>query len=95
MNELGRALIGNSAAAPAKNILQAIPEEMAKARVGLGSTYIPRSIYEEVWHLDFWQRISLDWVEGRAVPYPEHAAEGFPESMDETWDDLRLSLIHI
>jgi uncharacterized damage-inducible protein DinB len=85
MNELAKALISNSAFAPAKNILQAIPEEIAVEKLPLA----PHSIYAEVWHMDFWQKITLDWVEGRAVPYPEHASEGFPADSHEPWDQVR------
>jgi uncharacterized damage-inducible protein DinB len=87
MNELANALIGNSAFAPVANILQAIPEKTALARPGEGPGL--RSIYEEVWHMDFWQRVTLDWVEGRPTPYPEHASEGFPSNFDEGWEPVR------
>jgi uncharacterized damage-inducible protein DinB len=84
MNELGKALISNSAFAAPRTILEAIPGEIAHARPVL----VPHSIYEEVWHMAFWQRITLDWVEGRATPYPEHAAEGFPGNATEGWQDV-------
>lgn len=89
MNELARALIGSSAFAPAANILQAIPESTAKEkpRAALGAA--PRSIYEEVWHMAFWQEISLDWVQGKPTPYPAHATEGFPTKFNEPWENLR------
>jgi uncharacterized damage-inducible protein DinB len=85
MNELSRTLISNGVAAPPKNILQAIPEEVAHRRFAS----VPHSIYEEVWHLAFWQELTLDWIEGRPTPYPAHASEGFPRSMDERWDALQ------
>jgi uncharacterized damage-inducible protein DinB len=89
VNELARALIGSSAFAPAANILQAIPENTAREKpcAALGAS--PRSIYEEVWHMTFWQEISLDWVQGKPTPYPAHAAEGFPANFDEPWENLR------
>jgi uncharacterized damage-inducible protein DinB len=87
MSELAKALVGNSAFAPAANILQAVSEEIALARPGEGVGL--RSIYEEVWHMDFWQEITLDWVDGRPTAYPEHAAEGFPKNFDEGWDTVR------
>ena len=89
MNELARALIGSSAFAPAKNILQAIPESSAHEKPATAVGAAPRSIYEEVWHMAFWQEISLDWVQGKPTPYPLHASEGFPVDSSETWDDLR------
>jgi uncharacterized damage-inducible protein DinB len=88
VNELARALISNSAFAPAKNILQAIPEAIAHERPLAAAGAAPHSIYEEVWHLAFWQEISLDWVQGKPTSYPVHAAEGFPANFDEPWDDL-------
>jgi uncharacterized damage-inducible protein DinB len=87
MNELSRALIGSSAFAPPKNILQAIPESAAHQKPAAGSA--PRSIYEEVWHMAFWQDMSLDWIQGKPTPYPVHAAEGFPTDSSEPWDALR------
>jgi uncharacterized damage-inducible protein DinB len=37
----------------------------------------------------FWQEISLDWVQGKATAYPEHAVEGFPSNAEEPWETLR------
>ena len=88
MNELARALIGSSAFAPAKNILQAVPETAALEKPTASAGSSPRSIYEEVWHMAFWQEISLDWVQGKPTPYPLHASEGFPTDTTETWDGL-------
>jgi uncharacterized damage-inducible protein DinB len=89
MNELSRALIGSSAFAPAANILQAIPGEQAHQKPSAAAGSAPRSIYEEVWHMAYWQEISLDWVQGKPTPYPEHAAEGFPADTREPWSTLR------
>jgi uncharacterized damage-inducible protein DinB len=89
MNELSRALIGSSAFAPPKNILQAIPERAAHEKPSASAGAAPHSIYDEVWHMAFWQDISLDWVQGKPTPVPEHAAGGFPSNTDEPWDNLR------
>ena len=93
MNELARALIGSSAFAPPKNILQDILEPAAHEKPSAAAGAAPRSIYEEVWHMAFWQEISLDWVQGKPTPYPLHAAEGFPQETQpdtsEPWEDLR------
>jgi uncharacterized damage-inducible protein DinB len=90
MNELAKSLIGNSAFAPAKNILQALTAEAAQSRP---ADAIPHSIYEEVWHMAFWQEISLDWVQGKPTPVPAHASGGFPpqngDGPAEPWDSLR------
>jgi uncharacterized damage-inducible protein DinB len=89
LNELAKALIGNSAFAPATNILQAIPDAQAHTKPGLGTGAAPHSIYGEVWHMAFWQDISLDWVQGKPAPVPEHAAGGFAADTSEPWPSLR------
>jgi uncharacterized damage-inducible protein DinB len=85
MNELQRNLIGNGYGAPPAHILEAINEEMAHRR----HPGAPHTIYEELWHLVFWQKLTLDWIEGKPTPYPEHSSEGFPTSKDETWEMVR------
>ena len=85
MNELQRNLIGNGYGAPPRHILEGVDEVMAQ-RCYPGA---PHSIYEEIWHLAFWQGLTLDWMAGKPTAYPEHAAEGFPPSMDEPWDAVR------
>jgi uncharacterized damage-inducible protein DinB len=90
MNELSKALIADSAFAPAKTILQALLEEAAHAKP---AETVPHSIYGEVWHMAFWQEISLDWVQGKPTPVPEHAAGGFPSNTSEAWDSLRVRFL--
>ena len=86
MHELGKSLIAESAyAAPAK-ILESLSAEAALA---IPYPAIPHSIYAELWHTTLWQQISIDWVEDRPVPIPEHAADGFPADTTEPWDQLR------
>jgi hypothetical protein len=88
MNELQRTLIANGVGAPPAHVLEALDETLAHRRWPA----LPHSIYEEVWHLAFWQRLSLDWIEGRPTPYPERAANGFPEpdsTPREPWPILR------
>jgi uncharacterized damage-inducible protein DinB len=84
MNELARALISTSAFASPANLLQGIPEAIAHTK----PAGAPHSIYAEVWHTAYWQAISLDWVQGKPTPVPEHAAEGFPANTDEPWETL-------
>ncbi len=87
MDELERILIGNSAAAPAAQIVEGISDELAH-RVIAG---VPRTIYEELWHIAFWLQMTLEWNDGIESPYPEHASEGFPSPADiekESWSDL-------
>jgi uncharacterized damage-inducible protein DinB len=79
MNELQRTLIGNGVGAPPAHVLEAVDDAMARRRF----PNAPHSIYEEVWHLAFWQQLSLDWIEGKPTPYPEHASDGFLASSVE------------
>jgi hypothetical protein len=85
MNELQRTLISNGVGAPPPHVLEAVDEAMAQRKY----PGAPHSIYEEMWHLAFWQDLSLDWIDGKATPYPEHASAGFPESTDESWAAVR------
>ena len=85
MNELGRALIGNSAFAPPHHIVEGVDDQLAHQK----PAGAPHSIYEELWHMDFWQRVTLDWVSGRPTPSPQHASQGFPADTTESWPSLR------
>lgn len=87
MIELERALTGDSAFAPPSHILESVPEAVAHQR----QPGAPHTIYEELWHIVFWQRISLDWADGIETPVPAHAAEGFPTAAlaeAEPWPEL-------
>jgi uncharacterized damage-inducible protein DinB len=86
-NELERTLIGDSFAAPPSHILEGIPDEFAHREF----PGVPRSVYAELWHIAFWQQISLDWVQGIATPNPAQAAAGFPSAeatQRESWQHL-------
>lgn len=88
MTELEQLIAGDGAAAPPEFILEALPGALANQRID-GA---PRSIYEELWHITFWQQVSLDWVRGIETPYPEHASGGFPTGSDaanEDWESLK------
>jgi uncharacterized damage-inducible protein DinB len=88
MYELEQVLIGDSAHTPPAIILEGLASEAAHLTVA-GA---PRSIYEELWHMAFWQQITLDWVRNIETPYPTHASDGFPTEDDvaqETWNQLR------
>jgi len=88
MTELERALTADSAFAPPPHILEGVPEELAHRR----QTGAPHSIYEELWHVAFWLRVSLDWANGIETPVPVHASEGFPTAAQivaESWSELR------
>ena len=65
MDELAQTLIGNGVGAPPAHILEFIDDETAHR----GFPGAPHSIYEEIWHLAFWQQLSLDWIGGKSTPY--------------------------
>jgi uncharacterized damage-inducible protein DinB len=88
MNELEQVLIGDSAHTAPAVILEGLGSEAAHAAVA-GA---PRSIYEELWHIAYWQQVTLDWVRGVETPYPVHASDGFPtpdKAAREDWEQLR------
>ncbi len=88
MNELERTLTGDSAAAPPSQILQSLDAALAEREI----PGCPRTIYAELWHVAYWQQITLEWIAGVETPYPTDPAEGFPSATDrehENWDDLR------
>jgi DinB superfamily len=89
MNELQRILVADGVGAPPSHVLEAIDDRLAHSRLPGG----PHSIYEEVWHLAFWLELSLDWVEGRLTPYPEHASAGFPKDAAESWEVLKVRFL--
>jgi uncharacterized damage-inducible protein DinB len=88
MNELEQVLIGDSGHTPPAILLEGLAGEDAHRAVA-GA---PRSIYEELWHIAFWQQVTLDWIRGIETGYPVHATDGFPTAGDavrEDWDQLR------
>jgi uncharacterized damage-inducible protein DinB len=87
-NELEHVLMGDSAAAPPAHILEGLSAEAAHRAI----EGAPRTIYDELWHIVFWQQMTLDWIAEVETPYPVHAADGFPIEKDraaEDWDELR------
>lgn len=86
MSELARAIIGDSAAAPASHILEGLDE----TQVHRALPHVPHTIYEELWHLGFWQQMTLDWISGVETPYPAKPTDGFPlRPYKESWSELR------
>ena len=90
MNELAQALIAESYAAPPSHILEGLTDELVHRE--LPNT--PHTIYAELWHIAFWQRITLHWIAGIETPYPAKASDGFPqmpstEPAQEPWEQLR------
>jgi len=87
MNELERTLTDDSAAAPPAQILEGVAPELAHRQIGGAQ----RTIYAELWHIVYWQQMTLEWIEGIETPYPEDPSLGFPNEMQiaqEGWPDL-------
>jgi uncharacterized damage-inducible protein DinB len=87
-NELEQALTGDSYAAPPSHIIEGLSVELAHQTI----PNAPRTIYAELWHIAFWQQMSLDWMRGLETPYPANTSIPFPTEADitrETWDQLR------
>jgi uncharacterized damage-inducible protein DinB len=87
MNELEQILAGESYAAAPSHILEGLSEEMVHRKPASA----PHSIYEELWHISFWQQVTLDWIDGIETPFPASPGDGFPTVQDmerETWDGL-------
>ena len=88
MTELERALTADSAFAPPSHILEGVSDVLAH------QTYpgAPHTIYAELWHIVFWQRVSLDWAAGIETPAPAHNTLSFPtpeQAAAEPWTALR------
>jgi uncharacterized damage-inducible protein DinB len=87
INELERALVADSAFAPPSHILEDISDDLAHKTI----PGTPHTIYAELWHITFWQQITLDWISGIETPNPEYASQGFPSQRDvnhESWSQL-------
>ena len=83
MNELVQILVGDGYAAPPKRILEGLASaESGEALTHLKPAGAPHSIYEELWHVVFWQQITLDWINGTETPYPKSSLDGFPTVLD-------------
>ncbi len=81
-NEQERTLAGDSFAAAPNHILEGVDGTLAH----LVLPGAPRSIYAELWHITFWQQISLDWVSGVTTPADlASSCGGFPERSDRKW----------
>ena len=95
MNELAQALIDESYAAKPSHILEGLTDELAHREL----PNVPHTIYAELWHMAFWQQITLDWVAGIETPYPTQPSDGFAknpstDSQTELWEKLRQRFLH-
>jgi uncharacterized damage-inducible protein DinB len=85
MNELAQALTHESYAASPSHILEGLTEDLVQRTL----PHAPHTIYQEVFHLAFWQQITLDWIAGIETPYPEKPSDPFTPTASEPWDKLR------
>ena len=87
MRELEQVLVGDSYAAPPAGIVDGLGDDLVHEK----PAGVPHSIYEELWHLAFWQQVTLDWISGLETAYPASPADGFPMVLDmerESWAEL-------
>jgi len=87
MNELEQALTGDSYAAPPSHIIEGLTDILVHQPIPGAS----RTLYAELWHIAFWQQMSLDWMRGIETPYPATPGLPFPSAADiagESWDQL-------
>ena len=75
MSALPTLLTGEGAHAGVRSILEGIELEQLSVRPGS----VPHSIYEELWHLVYWQDFFLEVAEGSSRSQPPHAADTWPE----------------
>jgi uncharacterized damage-inducible protein DinB len=95
MNELTQALIAESYAAAPTHILEGLTDDLVHREI----PNVPHTIYGELWHVAFWQRITLHWIAGIETPYPAKASDGFPQKISteppqEPWEQLRHRFLH-
>jgi len=92
MTELATALIADSYAAAPAHILEGLTEELAHQKIPA----TPHTIYEELWHIAFWQQVTLDWIAKVETPFPAKPEDGFPtheHASAETFADLRARFL--
>lgn len=84
MSELIQCLTGDSYAAPPARILEALTSTLVHQQL----SNAPHTIYQEVWHMAFWQQITLEWIAGIETPFPVKPADAFPSNRTEPWPGL-------
>ena len=75
MSALPTLLTGDGAHAKARSILEGIELK----QLGVRPDVAPHSIFEELWHLVWWQDFILAEVSGLEPPNPAHASETWPD----------------
>ena len=90
MSELAQALVADSYAAAPSHILEGLPNDLPDSLVHRAIPNAPHTIYQELYHITFWQQISLDWIAGIETPFPAKPSDGFDsDPTRESWDQLR------
>jgi len=86
MSELAQALIADSYAAAPSHILEGLSDSLVHRAI----PNTPHTIYQELYHITFWQQITLDWVAGIETPFPAKPSDGFTaDPARESWEQLR------
>lgn len=78
MNSLQNVLIAKAAFAKPASIIEGIPFEFVTIR----PHGLPHSLYEELWHINYWLRFSWADIRGEHPTLPAHSAEAFPKDND-------------
>lgn len=88
MKPLQNVLVGKAAFAKPENIIRGIPLELATVR----PHGLPHSLYEELWHINYWLSFSFADIRGEQPKLPAHSVESFPTdnaTLSETaWREL-------
>ena len=78
MNVMTQLFRGKGAHADSLACIEAVDFEMAGRPLG-GTN---QTIWKEIWHLNFWMEFELRSIEGPEVPPVEHAAKGWPATIE-------------
>src|SRR5271169_5808149 len=59
-------------------------EDLTPESAGQQHPGFEHSVWQQVWHMNYWMDYEIRRVRGQRPPYPEHAAESWPSvSVDE------------
>lgn len=89
LNELAKALTADSAHASPAFILEGLTDTIAHTLVPKA----PHTIYQELFHITFWQQISIDWARGLETPYPQKPEYGFGSPAEQNSPEPLSDLI--
>lgn len=78
MNTLQHVLVAKPPFARPANIMSGIPIELSTVR----PPGFPHSLYEELWHLNYWLHFSLALMRGENPSIPKHNSDSFPSDND-------------